>query len=126
MRLYQDIRAAGDFVWNEDSTQVVFAAGYGQETGYEDDILETSIVVLTPENMQLQTILQRDERMLIPDFSPYKDDCCFGETTIELMPIDYDTTLGSIDFRIDFQTGEVYVTTPTQEVTPQPLTTPKP
>ena len=67
VKLNENIIAAGAFIWDLESTKVVFTIGYGKQgVDWQDDLSGTSVYVLTPQNMHAQKILAKDSRIFIP------------------------------------------------------------
>jgi hypothetical protein len=66
IKLQEDNFISGAFVWNSDSTKVVFTLGYRNPDGYTNNLSGTSIFVLTPENMRVKKVLAKDSRIFIP------------------------------------------------------------
>jgi hypothetical protein len=65
----EDIIAAGAFIWNSESTKVVFSVGYGKQSNDpHDDLSATAIYVLNPRTMHAQKVMAKDARI----FEPYR------------------------------------------------------
>lgn len=115
IKLDEEITVAGSFVWNAESTKIVFALGYGEESNnWQDDLSATSILVLTIENMNAQTILSKDSRMFIPSSDICTDGYWVDDDTICLMSLNDELIGWDSIFCINLQSGELKTILPTQ------------
>ena len=107
IKLNEDISAAGAFIWNSQSTKVIFTVGYGKQNGnWQDDLSGTSVFVLTPQNMHVQKVLAKDSRI----FSPYEcsDNIYWlNENTICLYSLNQDLDSWNKIFTLNIKTGTV-------------------
>ena len=107
VKVNESIIAAGAFIWNLDSTKVVFSVGYAKQgKDWQDDLADTSIFVLTPKSMYIQKVLANDPRL----FMPYE---CSGnsywldENTICLYSTNDQLDSWNEFFSFNIQTGQV-------------------
>jgi hypothetical protein len=108
IKLNENIVAAGAFIWNSESTRVIFTVGYGKQSdNWQDDLSGTAIFVLTLQNMHVQKILAKDTRI----FEPYKcsDDhsVWLDENTICLYSINPELDSWNNFFAFNIKTGVV-------------------
>lgn len=106
-RLGDEVAITGIFVWNFDSTRVVFASGYENDTGAAfDDLSATSIFLLTIKNLHLQTLLQKDSRLLVPSLEFPRVGYWIDANTISLTSLKHDDEFSN-DISLNIQTGEI-------------------
>jgi hypothetical protein len=121
VKLNEGITASGAFVWNAESTKVVFTVGYAKQSdNWQDDLSGTAIYVLTPKTMHAQKVLAKDSRIFIPWF----DGCVKGYwVDMDTICLDAvgDEFVGDSFFTLNIQSGHlVNVPTPTPRSTQSP------
>lgn len=107
VKLNEDIIVAGRFVWNSESTKVVFAVGYSKPIEHiQDDLTGTAIFVLTLKDMHVKKILAKDARIFLPD--PCFDNAYWSdEKTLCLYATNEELDSWNTFFTIDIETGAV-------------------
>jgi hypothetical protein len=112
VKLNEDIVAAGAFIWNAESTMVVFTIGYGKKSDdWQDDLSGISIFILTHKNMHAQKVLAKDFRL----FTPYEcsqNNYWLDENTLCLYPIDPDSDRWNKIFTFNVKNWNSYISTP--------------
>ncbi len=107
VKLNENIIASGAFVWNLDSTKVIFSTGYEkQNKDGPGNLSSTSIYVLTLQNMQIQKVLAKDPRI----FQPHEcseNIIWLDEKTMCLYSINQELESWNKFFTFNIQTGEV-------------------
>lgn len=107
VKLNEAIIASGAFVWNSNSTKVVFTIGYGKQSeDWQDDLSATAIFVLTLKYMHAQKILAKDSRTFVPHTCS-KDSYWLDEKTICLISINGEPDSWNQIFAINIETGLV-------------------
>lgn len=105
IKLNENIVAAGAFIWNSESTKVVFFVGYENKGGnWQNDLSSTSIFVLTPHNMHLQTVLAKDTRKFALDECPNKE-YWIDKNTICIYSVDRELSYWENKFTFNIRTG---------------------
>jgi hypothetical protein len=124
VKLNENLSASGNFVWNTESTFVIFIGGYeykGHPSG--EDVSSTSIFVLTLKNMLVQKILSEDSRAFVFSDCFNNNNYWLDEQTICLSPLN-DEESGNNYFTINIKTGKVLFLRPfldpTATFTPNP------
>lgn len=121
INLDKEASVIGAFVWDADSTKVVFASGYSNNNGdYFDNLSATSIFLLTMKDLRLQTLLHRDSRLLVPTLEFPRVGHWIDTNTISLTSLEEGNEFLN-DMSLNIQTGKIMnFVTPTTEsrVTP--------
>ena len=67
IQLDEGLAVSGRFAWSPDSARVIFGGGFPKESDdWQDDVLTTSVYLLTIKDLHLKTIINRDPRLVIP------------------------------------------------------------
>jgi hypothetical protein len=107
VKINEDIIASGVFVWNPESTKVVFAVGYEKQSeDWQDDLSGISIFVLTLKYMHAQKVLAKDPRLFIPTECS-DDNYWLDENTMCLLSINQELDSWNKIFTINIETGMV-------------------
>lgn len=108
VKLNEKIVAAGAFIWNSESTKVIFFAGYGKQSdNWLDDLSATSIFVLSPQIMHVQKVLAKDSRLFEPSGCFNNDDVWLDENTICLYSTNYELDSWNKFFTFNIKSGSV-------------------
>ncbi|NJN80527.1 MAG: hypothetical protein HC797_08675 [Anaerolineales bacterium] len=105
LNLGENIFATGAFIWNSESTKVVFFVGYENKSeNWQNDLSSTSIFILSPQNMHIQNILEKDVRKFAPDVCP-NNEYWVDENTICVYSVDRELGYWENKFTLNITTG---------------------
>ena len=108
IKLNENIVATGAFIWNPESTKVVFFVGYGKQSDdWRDDLSGTAIFVLTLQNMHVQKVLAKDSRIFEPYGCSDNHNVWLDENTICLYSVNEQLDSWNNFFAFNIKTGVV-------------------
>jgi hypothetical protein len=104
----ETVMATGAFIWNTDSTKVVFFSGYKNGDEYRvDDLSSVSIFVLDLESMNIKEVVSKDARILSPDQCSEEDDYWIDQNTLCLYSIGVSQNTIAQIYSLDIRYGTV-------------------
>jgi hypothetical protein len=103
--LNEDIIAAGAYVWDEESKRVVVFIAYEDVEGGMGEMEGTGIYVISPEDLQVRKILEKDARTFVPFCN--SNDNWLGKDILCLYAIGNDSNDWNDYFSINIETGKV-------------------
>lgn len=108
VELHENIIASGAFIWNSDSTQVVFTVGYHKKSeDWQDDLSSTSIFVLTLQNKHVEKVLAKDPRIFVPYDCSDDHTVWLDKNTICLYSVNSELDSWNKFFAFNIKTGTV-------------------
>ena len=106
--LNENIVAAGAFIWDAKSTEVVFFTGYSKQSDdWQDDLSGTAIFVLTLQNVHVQKVLTRDSRLFAPNYECSDNTYWLDKNTICIQSMSDESDIWNKIFTFNIQTGAV-------------------
>jgi hypothetical protein len=108
IKLNENVVATGAFIWNPESTKVVFFVGYDKQSDdWQDDLSCTAIFVLTLQNMHVQKVLAKDVRIFEPYGCSDDHNVWLDENTICLYSVNEKLDSWNKFFAFNIKTGAV-------------------